>query len=363
MMVIARRLTVDRRPRRARSAARCSASCVLDVELSSFLHSFADNLKPYDFLHGVVKSSCSAARSRCRQLLLRRHRQGRRRRRRPRGQRAVVAAAVADHAARLPHHAWCYADGDVRRRCSRSASTSSARPFARRLRDALFRAPPTRVRFGRRAARRGRRSRCTRSATARCCSSASRSASSAWCWSTRPACRSTASPATCSQVGAEFIQLLVRDFGPSLTAMMLATRVGAGIAAEIGSMKVTEQVDALRMSGVEPIDYLIVPRFLASLVMTVVLTTIGVGVAIGHGRAHRLLLVRRQPGRLLRSVARAARRPGHRHRARRWPTAPRSRSSPASAGCARAAARRASAGPTTRAVIGASLRRSSCSTS
>ena len=53
--------------------------------------------------------------------------------------------------------------------------------------------------------------------------------------------------------------------------MMLATRVGAGIAAEIGSMKVTEQIDALRMSGVLPIDYLIVPRFLASLVMTLVL--------------------------------------------------------------------------------------------
>ena len=86
-----------------------------------------------------------------------------------------------------------------------------------------------------------------------------------------------------SQVGAEFIKLLVHDFGPTLTAMMLATRVGAGIAAEIGSMKVTEQIDALRMSGVMPIDYLIVPRFLASLVMTVVLATIGVGAAIAMG--------------------------------------------------------------------------------
>src|SRR6185503_8282780 len=69
-----------------------------------------------------------------------------------------------------------------------------------------------------------------------------------------------------SQVGAEFIKILVHEFGPSLTAMMLATRVGAGIAAEIGSMVVTEQVDALRMNGVDPVDYLIVPRFLASLV-------------------------------------------------------------------------------------------------
>src|SRR5262249_50292389 len=71
-----------------------------------------------------------------------------------------------------------------------------------------------------------------------------------------------------SQVGMQFIRLIVSDFGPTLTAMMLATRVGAGIAAEIGSMKVTEQIDALRMSGVLPIDYLIVPRFTASLVMT-----------------------------------------------------------------------------------------------
>jgi phospholipid/cholesterol/gamma-HCH transport system permease protein len=86
-----------------------------------------------------------------------------------------------------------------------------------------------------------------------------------------------------SQVGAEFIKILVHEFGPSLTAMMLATRVGAGIAAEIGSMVVTEQVDALRMNGVDPVDYLIVPRFLASLVMTGALTTIGVGAAIFMG--------------------------------------------------------------------------------
>jgi phospholipid/cholesterol/gamma-HCH transport system permease protein len=78
-----------------------------------------------------------------------------------------------------------------------------------------------------------------------------------------------------SQVGVQFIRLVVSDFAPTLTGMMLATRVGAGIAAEIGSMKVTEQIDALRMSGVLPVDYLIVPRFLASAVMTVVLAVIG----------------------------------------------------------------------------------------
>jgi phospholipid/cholesterol/gamma-HCH transport system permease protein len=86
-----------------------------------------------------------------------------------------------------------------------------------------------------------------------------------------------------SQIGTQFIRLIVSDFGPTLTAMMLATRVGAGIAAEIGSMKVTEQIDALRMSGVLPIDYLIVPRFVASIVMTLMLTVLGGAVMYGTG--------------------------------------------------------------------------------
>lgn len=86
-----------------------------------------------------------------------------------------------------------------------------------------------------------------------------------------------------SQVGVQFLRLVVSDFGPTLTAMMLATRVGAGIAAEIGSMKVTEQLDALRMSGVLPIDYLLVPRFLASIVMTVALSLVGGAIMYGAG--------------------------------------------------------------------------------
>ena len=69
-------------------------------------------------------------------------------------------------------------------------------------------------------------------------------------------------------LGATYLELLVRDFAASLGALMLATRVGAGIAAEIGSMVVTEQIDALRMCAADPIDFLIKPRFLASLFMT-----------------------------------------------------------------------------------------------
>ncbi len=59
---------------------------------------------------------------------------------------------------------------------------------------------------------------------------------------------------------------MLRELGPSVTALMLAGRVGAAMAAEIGTMKVTEQIDALRAMDVHPIDYLVTPRFLAMLV-------------------------------------------------------------------------------------------------
>lgn len=56
---------------------------------------------------------------------------------------------------------------------------------------------------------------------------------------------------------------MLRELGPTITALMLAGRVGASMAAEIGTMKVTEQIDALRSMDVHPIDYLVTPRFLA----------------------------------------------------------------------------------------------------
>jgi phospholipid/cholesterol/gamma-HCH transport system permease protein len=86
-----------------------------------------------------------------------------------------------------------------------------------------------------------------------------------------------------TMLGATYLELLVRDFAASIGALMLATRVGAGIAAEIGSMVVTEQIDALRMCAADPIDFLIVPRFLASMVMTLVLITWGGTVAFLAG--------------------------------------------------------------------------------
>jgi phospholipid/cholesterol/gamma-HCH transport system permease protein len=82
-----------------------------------------------------------------------------------------------------------------------------------------------------------------------------------------------------TMLGATFLELLVRDLAASIGSLMLATRVGAGIAAEVGSMVVTEQVDALKMSAADPIDYLVKPRFIASVIMTTVLIVWAAGIA------------------------------------------------------------------------------------
>ncbi len=82
-----------------------------------------------------------------------------------------------------------------------------------------------------------------------------------------------------SIVGAMYLKLLIRELAPSVGALPLATRVGAGIAAQIGSMVVTDQTDAMRMCGADPVEYLIVPRFIASTIMGVVILLIGGAVA------------------------------------------------------------------------------------
>jgi phospholipid/cholesterol/gamma-HCH transport system permease protein len=86
-----------------------------------------------------------------------------------------------------------------------------------------------------------------------------------------------------SQLGATFLELLIRDLAATICALMLATRVGAGIAAEIGSMVVTEQIDALHMCGADPIKHLVCPRFLASLFMFVMLVVVAACVAAVTG--------------------------------------------------------------------------------
>ena len=65
---------------------------------------------------------------------------------------------------------------------------------------------------------------------------------------------------------------ITRELGPVLTGMVIAGRVGAAIAAELGTMKVTEQIDAMRALAVNPVRYLVVPRFLAGFFMLFILT-------------------------------------------------------------------------------------------
>jgi phospholipid/cholesterol/gamma-HCH transport system permease protein len=67
---------------------------------------------------------------------------------------------------------------------------------------------------------------------------------------------------------------MVRELGPVLTALMVSGRVGSGMAAELGSMVVTQQIDALRVLGTDPIRKLVAPRLLAGLVMVPILTVI-----------------------------------------------------------------------------------------
>ncbi|NQT37437.1 MAG: ABC transporter permease [Planctomycetes bacterium] len=75
-----------------------------------------------------------------------------------------------------------------------------------------------------------------------------------------------------TRLGAVINMSLVRELGPVLAATMLAGRVGSSIAAELGTMRVTEQIDALSSMGADPIHYLVVPRFLGCLIMIPTLT-------------------------------------------------------------------------------------------
>ena len=64
---------------------------------------------------------------------------------------------------------------------------------------------------------------------------------------------------------------VVKQIGPVLAAVMLAGRVGGALTAELGTMNVTEQLDALRVMGSDPIRYLVVPRFIACVLLLIVL--------------------------------------------------------------------------------------------
>lgn len=98
------------------------------------------------------------------------------------------------------------------------------------------------------------------------------------------------------QVSREFIRLgagtavggvlalsLSRELAPVLTAVILAGRVGSAFAAEIGTMRVTEQIDALYMLKTDPIDYLVIPRVIACCIMLPVLTLLSIVTGMAGG--------------------------------------------------------------------------------
>jgi phospholipid/cholesterol/gamma-HCH transport system permease protein len=85
-------------------------------------------------------------------------------------------------------------------------------------------------------------------------------------------------------VGATVALSMTRELGPVLTALMVTGRAGSAMAAELGTMRVTEQIDALVVMALNPIKYLVVPRVIASFIMLPILTIISdfVGVVGGY---------------------------------------------------------------------------------
>ena len=84
-------------------------------------------------------------------------------------------------------------------------------------------------------------------------------------------------------LGAVVMRSVIIELGPVLTALVVGGRVGASIAAELGTMKVTEQIDALRAMGINPIRFLVMPRIFAATVMLPVVTVLADGIAVFGG--------------------------------------------------------------------------------
>ncbi|TDQ18827.1 phospholipid/cholesterol/gamma-HCH transport system permease protein [Algoriphagus boseongensis] len=76
---------------------------------------------------------------------------------------------------------------------------------------------------------------------------------------------------------------LVREISPVITALICAGKIGSGIGAELGSMRVTEQIDAMEVSGTNPFKYLVVTRVLAATVMVPILSSLAIGISLYGG--------------------------------------------------------------------------------
>lgn len=84
-------------------------------------------------------------------------------------------------------------------------------------------------------------------------------------------------------VGATVGLTATREIGPVIAGIMISARAGSAMAAQIGTMAVTEQIDALRMLGVHPTNYLVIPRLLAGILMAPILALVSIWMAIVGG--------------------------------------------------------------------------------
>ncbi|SDB56841.1 phospholipid/cholesterol/gamma-HCH transport system permease protein [Desulfonatronum thiosulfatophilum] len=84
-------------------------------------------------------------------------------------------------------------------------------------------------------------------------------------------------------VGATVALSMARELGPVITALMVTGRAGSAIAAEIGTMRVTEQVDALSVMAINPVQYLVLPRIIAGVIMVPLLTALSVFIGVFGG--------------------------------------------------------------------------------
>jgi phospholipid/cholesterol/gamma-HCH transport system permease protein len=103
-------------------------------------------------------------------------------------------------------------------------------------------------------------------------------------------------------IGTVVSKSLVRELGPVLTALVVGGRIGAGMTAELGSMKVTEQIDALRSMAADPVKKLVAPKLAATLVMLPALTVIGDLLGILGGLVIAVFQLRLTPGFYLNDV-------------------------------------------------------------
>ena len=94
-----------------------------------------------------------------------------------------------------------------------------------------------------------------------------------------------------TRMGALINMSLVRELGPVLAATMLAGRIGSSMAAELGTMRVTEQIDALTCMGTNPIHYLVVPRFLGCLLLIPILALMADFMGIVGGALYSVYLL------------------------------------------------------------------------